>query len=117
MAHRPANLRALPHVSRTRQSLNIDLDRNIAGGEKRTTMKTLLCLLATLAGMSVIGTPAHAQNYPWCAYYGKDSGTNCGFTTFEQCLANVSGIGGFCEPNTLYQPPTGARRYYRSYPY
>lgn len=73
-------------------------------------MKTLFCLLGILAGMSVIGTSAHAQNYPWCAYYGKDSGTNCGFTTFEQCLADVSGIGGFCEPNTLYQPPTGPHR-------
>ena len=37
-------------------------------------MKPLLCLLGILA--SVIGTPALAQNYPWCAYYGKDSGTN-----------------------------------------
>ena len=80
-------------------------------------MKTLFCLLGILAGMSVIGTSAHAQNYPWCAYYGKDSGTNCGFTTFEQCLANVSGIGGFCEPNTLYQPPTGPRRHNRANPY
>lgn len=70
-------------------------------------MKTLFCLLGILAGMSVIGTSAHAQNYPWCAYYGKDSGTNCGFTTFEQCLADVSGIGG---SNTLYQPPTGPHR-------
>ena len=33
-------------------------------------------------------TPAQAQsNYPWCAYYGGGNyGTNCGFTTFEQCL-------------------------------
>jgi hypothetical protein len=81
-------------------------------------MKTLLCLLGILTGMSVIGAPAHAQNYPWCAYYsGKGGGTNCGFTTFEQCLTNVSGIGGFCEPNTLYQPPAGPRRNYRAYPY
>jgi len=80
-------------------------------------MKTVLCLLGILAGMSVIGTLAHAQNYPWCAYYsGNGGGTNCGFTTFEQCLANVSGIGGSCEPNTLYQPPLGPRPYYRGYP-
>jgi hypothetical protein len=61
-----------------------NLARNVAGGQKGATMKTLFCLLGILAGMSVIGTSAHAQNYPWCAYYGKDSGTNCGFTTFEQ---------------------------------
>ena len=42
--------------------------------------------------------PAEAQNYPWCAYYdGSFGGTNCGFTTFQQCLDTVSGIGGFCE--------------------
>jgi len=68
--------------------------------------------------MSVIGKPAHAQNYPWCAYYsGQGGGTNCGFITFDQCLANVSGIGGFCEPNTLYQPPPGPHGRYRDYPY
>ena len=80
-------------------------------------MKTALCFLGILAGMSAIGTPAHAQNYPWCAYNsGKGGGTNCRFTTFDQCLANVSGIGGFCEPNTLYQPPAGPRWRYRDYP-
>src|SRR5215467_14946276 len=50
-------------------------------------------------------------NYPWCAAYsGGDTGgggTNCGFTTFQQCLETVRGIGGFCEQNTQYQPPPG----------
>ena len=69
---------------------------------------------------SSIGTPAHAQNYPWCALYsGRALGgaTNCGFTTFQQCLATVSGIGGFCEPNTQYRPPPGPHRRYRGYQY
>jgi hypothetical protein len=34
-------------------------------------------------------------------------GTNCGFTTFQQCLDNVPGIGGFCDRNTQYRPPLG----------
>ena len=52
-------------------------------------------------------TPAQAQsNYPWCAYYGGGNyGTNCGFTTFEQCLDTVRGIGGFCQLNDWYKPP------------
>jgi Protein of unknown function (DUF3551) len=52
----------------------------------------------------------HAQtNYPWCARYGNGTGggMNCGFTTFEQCLATVHGIGGFCEKNDWYRPPPG----------
>ena len=33
--------------------------------------------------------------------------TNCGFVTFQQCLDTISGIGGFCVRNNLYQPPPG----------
>jgi Protein of unknown function (DUF3551) len=94
------------------------MGRNVASKAKGTTMKPVLCLLGILAAVSVSGTAAHAQNYPWCAYYsGKGGGTNCGFTTFQQCLLTVSGIGGFCEPNTLYQAPPGPHRHYRDYPY
>jgi uncharacterized protein DUF3551 len=49
---------------------------------------------------------ASAQNYPWCAQYGFRSGggRNCGFVNWQQCMATVSGIGGYCEPNAMYQP-------------
>src|SRR5437588_11079990 len=83
-------------------------------------MKPVVCLLGTLIVTTAIGTPAHAQNYPWCAYYsGRALGgaINCGFTTFQQCLATVSGIGGFCEPNTVYRPPPGPHRRYSGYQY
>jgi hypothetical protein len=64
--------------------------------------------------LGITGSPAHAQNYPWCAYYGGGmfgggGGANCGFTSFEQCMATVNGIGGFCDRNTQYVPPAGAR--------
>ena len=32
-------------------------------------MKPLLCAAAIAAATSVLGAPAHAQNYPWCAKY------------------------------------------------
>jgi Protein of unknown function (DUF3551) len=71
-------------------------------------MRLLLFILGISVGIIGIGNPAQAQNYPWCAYYnGKFGGTNCGFTTFQQCLDTVSGIGGFCQQNNLYQPPPG----------
>ena len=62
-------------------------------------MKIVLSLLGLLIMTSAIGTPApaYAQNYPWCAYYsgrGFGGATNCGFTSFQQCMATVSGIGG-----------------------
>jgi Protein of unknown function (DUF3551) len=41
-------------------------------------------------------TPARAD---WCAQYSGDGRENCGFSTFEQCQAGVSGKGGFCRPS------------------
>jgi hypothetical protein len=72
-------------------------------------MRSLLLLISGIAvGAAAFGGSANAQNYPWCAIYGgADTGgaSNCGFTTFEQCMATRSGMGGFCEPNTQYVPP------------
>jgi hypothetical protein len=89
-------------------------------------MRSLLFALGVIVGAAAIGGSAHAQNYPWCAEYdgGDTSGTNCGFTTFEQCMATLSGMGGFCNRNTQYVPPPGPhpaatpalRWHYRPYP-
>ena len=66
-------------------------------------------VLGLLAATLCIAQPAEAQNYPWCAYYNFQHGgaTNCGFATFQQCLATVSGIGGSCGPNPQYQRSPG----------
>jgi hypothetical protein len=34
----------------------------------------------------------------WCAIYRYD-GENCGFETFQQCMAAVNGDGGSCSPS------------------
>jgi hypothetical protein len=55
-------------------------------------------------------TAGQAQTYPWCAQYGGmggGGGRNCGFVSYAQCLATVSGVGGFCERNQFY---TGRER-------
>jgi hypothetical protein len=68
-------------------------------------MKAFLFVSALLAAIAGISTHADAQNYPWCAYYTVgDEARNCGFVTYEQCMANVSGIGGYCARNTQYVP-------------
>ena len=78
---------------------------------RKGLMKTLLVASGFLAVTAVIGTPAQAQNYRWCAQYGSGFGaSNCGFSTLQQCQADVSGIGGFCAPNTLYQPSAAPHR-------
>ena len=85
-------------------------------------MRLLLLMLGISVCVVGIGTPAEAQNYPWCAYYsGKGGGgTNCGFITFEQCMETARGLGSNCQRNTQYVPPPGphpATRVRRRYPY
>ena len=66
-----------------------------------------------------IGERVEAQNYPWCAQYsGRAGGMNCGFVSFEQCMATVSGLGGFCIRNNTYRPLYNMDRpRHRHYPY
>jgi hypothetical protein len=89
-------------------------------------MRRILPVLA-LCVLGFVGNsgPASADvTYPWCAQYdgrrGGGGGRNCGFWTFDQCMATVSGIGGFCEPNAMYRgrqpgqippPPWPPRRF------
>jgi len=55
-----------------------------------------------------------APVYPWCAHYSMQNGPhNCGFVSFEQCLETVRGIGGFCDRNPYYSPPTSRPRHRR----
>jgi hypothetical protein len=44
--------------------------------------------------------------YPWCVQYGgiSSSTRNCGFTSFNQCLATARGNGASCIPNPWYEP-------------
>jgi Protein of unknown function (DUF3551) len=86
----------------------------------RTIFAVSVLGLAVLGPVALGSGPASAAVYPWCAYYGgRLSGTNCGFVTFEQCMAAISGNGGFCNNNPLYAASTAAvvvqhqkRRYY-----
>jgi len=83
-------------------------------------MKLSLLMLALIAAALTLATPAHAQNYPWCAIYSGGAvggGTNCGFVSFEQCMATARGLGSFCYRNTQYVPPPGPHLQRRYYPY
>ena len=68
----------------------------------------------TLVVLTGAGTTAAAQNYPWCVVSSAyEGGQNCGFPTFDQCMATRLGIGGFCVQNTQYRPaisPTPASK-------
>jgi hypothetical protein len=62
-------------------------------------MRTIPLVTITFTALSLSTIGAHAA--PWCSdYSGRGGGgSNCGFYSFDQCLANVRGIGGFCVRN------------------
>ncbi len=73
------------------------------------SLKVWLFALSLALSAAAMADRAEAQNYPWCAIYSMgDEVTNCGFVSFEQCMATVRGIGGFCHQNTMYRPPVAA---------
>jgi hypothetical protein len=75
-----------------------------------------LLVTGTVTLWSAAGTEsAVAQNrsYAWCAIYsGRSMGgsKNCSFNAWEQCQAQVSGIGGFCQPNYYASTPQPRRK-------
>ena len=77
----------------------------------------IVAALAVMMPVLLTQTPANAlrcDNTRWCAQYSGGrggGGTNCGFFTWNQCMATVSGVGGFCVPNQFYNPcgPKGRR--------
>ena len=76
-----------------------------------TILLATFILPMTLAPAWAQAQPFPYDPYPWCAVYSGRSGgaSNCGFSTWQQCMATVSGIGGFCEPNQFYNPRGGSK--------
>lgn len=64
--------------------------------------------IGVLTVTALTGIEADAQNYPWCANFADGAGTNCGFTTYEQCMTTSMGSGGTCTQNNLYRPAATA---------
>jgi len=66
------------------------------------------CSLIAAALLAVVA-PAAAKEPGWCASY-RNGGNNCGFYTYDQCMAAVSGIGGFCNRSPYAEPEKPAAR-------
>jgi hypothetical protein len=75
-------------------------------------MRLMLLALAALM-VALVGDPRPGVArpwFPWCAQYADTRNlTECAFTTFAQCQASVSGIGGSCIQNWS-PPPAEPRR-------
>ena len=64
---------------------------------KQVIRPQTLALLA-LAGLALSYNDSARADEAWCANY-YDQSRNCGFATFQQCEADISGIGGMCSRN------------------
>jgi hypothetical protein len=69
---------------------------------------TILSLFVIAAALVVEMQAALAQSpnsYPWCARQaGRDyDTTSCYFTSNQQCMATISGGGGWCYQNPAYR--------------
>jgi len=62
-----------------------------------------------IAAAVALGAPANAKEPGWCATY-RNGGNNCGFNTYEQCMAAISGVGGFCNKSPYAEPDKPAAR-------
>jgi hypothetical protein len=61
---------------------------------------------AVLLTATVSSHAQSAYDYPWCAIYGDKSGSQaCYYTSYQQCMATLSGIGGTCIRSPYYRGP------------
>ena len=92
------------------------------------TIRAALALIALCALTTIDVRPSAAEIYrPWCAQYvGGDgnNGTNCTFSSYEQCMLTARGAGAYCVQNPWYlqygpggQRPDSAGRRERTRPY
>jgi len=69
-------------------------------------------VISVLAGEVLPSSAQSPYDYPWCSrQLGFGGGpTSCYFTSYQQCLTTIHGIGGYCYQNPAYRGPARRRR-------
>jgi hypothetical protein len=79
------------------------------GTYMRKSLSIVLMPAALLVAAAALAPrpAAAAFNYPWCAtFYDSSLGMkSCSFSSYGQCMATISGVGGICAQNPLYASP------------
>jgi uncharacterized protein DUF3551 len=70
----------------------------------RLAILSLLLITAALLGEIQAASAQSPTSYPWCArsYKMETSAISCYFTSREQCMTTLSGIGGYCFESPYY---------------
>ena len=72
----------------------------------RKPIIVLFLVTAALLGETQVSKAQSPYSYPWCAIYLGGSGSpgamSCYYTSWEQCLTTMRGIGGNCVESPYY---------------
>jgi Protein of unknown function (DUF3551) len=69
----------------------------------RSLMLSLVVLAAALLGEIQAASAQSPTSYPWCANFRSIGATSCYFTSYQQCMTTLSGIGGYCYESPYYR--------------
>jgi hypothetical protein len=76
----------------------------------RLPVLSLFLVTAALLGATKVAFAQLAYSYPWCFYdVGRTDHLSCAFTSREQCMATLWGIGGICTQSPYYHPQPAPR--------
>jgi hypothetical protein len=77
----------------------------------RMPVRSIFLIAAALLSEIQATSAQSPTSYPWCARYfdRKGGATSCYFTSKEQCMTAVSGLGGFCYESPYYYPAPPAK--------
>jgi len=73
----------------------------------------MIFAIAALAAVLIIQPRSGeaAPYWPWCSQYDRSSFAHaCAFSSWEQCMETVRGIGGYCYTNPYPPPPAPSAR-------
>jgi hypothetical protein len=78
----------------------------------RSRMFSLALVSATLLLATAFASAQSPYSYPWCSRQiaGRSGTTTCYFTSYQQCMTTISGIGGWCYQSPYYHAPSAARQ-------
>jgi hypothetical protein len=71
-------------------------------------MTRILIIVGALAAATLLGGWAFDKQGPFCIF-DRDF-TNCGYPSYDACVAAARGVGGFCRPNPMFVPDRASRR-------
>jgi hypothetical protein len=72
---------------------------------------TLIVVSIALIGATASASAQSAYSYPWCSQLpaAQSDATTCYFTSYQQCMTTISGIGGYCYQSPYYHPSAATK--------